>query len=153
VCTPRKPACEACPVQLRCVARALGAQERFPVKTRKLRRSSLQLWMLVARDGAGRVWLEKRPAKGIWAGLYCLPCFDDRLALRDALPAHRESELHDSPAFVHVLTHKDLHLHPVQWSGSGSAPLSAHGAWFAHDAWPALGLPAPVRKLLLAQPV
>jgi A/G-specific adenine glycosylase len=48
---------------------------------------------------------------------------------------------------VHVLTHKDLHLHPVQavlpaqWAGK-------EGAWFAAGEWPALGLPSPVRKFL-----
>ena len=150
VCTPRRPNCDACPVQVRCVAHERGEQEGFPVKTRKLRRSSQALWMLVARDDAGRVWLEKRSAKGIWAGLYCLPCFDDRQALRGALPAHRAGELHDAPAFVHVLTHKDLHLHPVDWTARDGALLSPRGAWFAEDAWPALGLPAPVRKLLAA---
>ena len=152
VCTPRRPDCGACPVRSRCVARERGEQERFPVKTRKLRRSSQALWMLVARDGAGRVWLEKRPATGIWAGLYCLPCFDDLPALRTALPAHREGELHEAPAFVHVLTHKDLHLHPVGWRSAKGAALAPRGAWFAWDAWPGLGLPAPVRKLLAESP-
>ena len=150
VCTPRKPACETCPVRSRCVARERSAQENFPVKTRKLRRSSQSLWMLVARDVAGRIWLEKRPATGIWAGLFCLPCFDDREALRAALPAHGAGEPEDAPAFVHVLTHKDLHLHPVAWRSADGAALSPRGAWFAEDAWPALGLPAPVRKLLQA---
>jgi A/G-specific adenine glycosylase len=48
-----------------------------------------------------------------------------------------------------VLTHKDLHLHPVQLA-AGARSLGAQGGWFAPDEWSALGLPAPVRKLLLA---
>ena len=31
---------------------------------------------LLARRDDGAVWLEKRPASGIWAGLYGLPVFD-----------------------------------------------------------------------------
>jgi len=41
--------------------------------------------LLLARDAAGRVWLEKRPAKGIWAGLHCLPVFYSRDELLAAL--------------------------------------------------------------------
>ncbi len=149
VCTPRKPDCGACPAAADCAGHARGEPERFPVKTRKLKRSAQSLWMLVARDAAGRVWLEKRPASGIWAGLYCLPCFDDRQALLAALPVCRsKDELHDAPAFVHVLTHKDLHLHPVGWTTQEGTRISPHGAWFDAQAWSGLGLPAPVRKLL-----
>jgi A/G-specific adenine glycosylase len=103
--------------------------------------------MLNARDPQGRIWLEKRQARGIWAGLYCLPVFEDRDALLAALaPADRQSA-RDEESFVHVLTHKDLHLHPIM-AICGSPPACGEGGWFDDHAWPALGLPAPVRKLL-----
>jgi A/G-specific adenine glycosylase len=55
----------------------------------------------------------------------------------------------DLPAFTHVLTHKDLHLHPVERpTAADETPVAGAGQWVAADAWPALGLPAPVRKLL-----
>ena len=149
VCMPRKPSCLICPVGTDCQAQLRSEQERFPVKTRKLRRTSQSIWMLVARDAQGRVWLEKRPASGIWAGLYCLPCFDNRDALGASIPMSAGDALDDAPPFVHVLTHKDLHLHPVIWKApSNKSQLSAGGAWFDEAAWQGLGLPAPVRKLL-----
>ena len=80
VCLPRQPNCLLCPVQSLCGARAQGATDRFPVKTRKLRRSAQALWLLLARRDDGAVWLEKRPARGIWAGLYGLPAFDSHAA-------------------------------------------------------------------------
>jgi A/G-specific adenine glycosylase len=46
-----------------------------------------------------------------------------------------------------VLTHKDLHIHTVFVQLPQSVTL-ASGQWVKADAWPALGLPAPVRKLL-----
>lgn len=150
VCLPRRPSCMICPVGALCVARREGEPERYPVKTRKLRRTAQSLWMLQADDGADRVWLEKRPARGIWAGLYSLPVFDSREALLAALsPAERASVV-DAPAFLHVLTHKDLHLHPVRIASEGRS-LGDTGAWFAAETWTALGLPAPVRKLLAQQ--
>jgi len=145
ICLPRNPSCLLCPVQPLCVAAREGRPEAYPVKTRKLRRSAQALWLLHARAGDGSVWLQKRPTPGVWAGLYCLPLFDSRDLLEAALPARLRRQLNDDPPFVHVLTHKDLHLHPVSLL---DAPRLEGAAWFAEDEWPKLGLPAPVRKLL-----
>jgi A/G-specific adenine glycosylase len=146
VCLTRKPSCMICPVNDLCAARREGAPERYPVKTRKLRRSSESLWMLLARDPSGRVRLEKRPARGIWAGLYCLPVFASREALLEALPASQRRSVQDEAAFLHVLTHKDLHLHPVTLA----CEAAGDEGWFGSEAWRSLGLPAPVRRLLVA---
>jgi A/G-specific adenine glycosylase len=150
VCLPRNPACLLCPVRSMCAASRESRPQAYPVKSRKLKRSSQSLWLLHAQDAHGSVWLHKRPAPGVWAGLYCMPVFDSRDALEQALPARVRGELRDSEPFLHVLTHKDLHLHPVQARVAGSAKLAGPGQWFAAGEWPALGLPAPVRKLLQA---
>jgi A/G-specific adenine glycosylase len=149
ICLPRKPTCLLCPVSDACAALREGAPERYPVKLRKLRRSSESLWMLRARDSKGRAWLEKRPARGIWAGLYSLPVFESRAALLEALPSSCNT-VQDEVPFVHALTHKDLHLHPVKVEWMGALALSDHGRWFDAHEWTELGLPAPVRKLLVA---
>lgn len=151
VCLPRNPSCLLCPVQPDCTAAREGRPESYPVKTRKLKRSAESLWLLHAQDDHGAVWLQKRPTPGVWAGLWCLPVFASRDALEQALPAGARGALVDLPPFVHVLTHKDLHLHPVQVQVP-SAWQAAEGEWFGADAWPALGLPAPVRKFLSSLP-
>jgi A/G-specific adenine glycosylase len=165
VCTPKKPQCDRCPVQAQCVATLEGAPERYPVKTRKLKRSSEQLWLLQAQTVQGDVWLTQRPQTGVWAGLYCLPVFDSFEALQAAVPASFLPQLVDGPVFKHVLTHKDLHLHAVRLVLAEALPLQVssrhaevgvnealapidNAAWFSSHDWPALGLPAPVRKLL-----
>ncbi|MDO9403009.1 MAG: A/G-specific adenine glycosylase [Polaromonas sp.] len=160
VCTLRKPRCEACPVQRICLGFASGAPERFPVKTRKLKRSAQQLSLLWAERADGAVWLERRPATGIWGGLYCLPVFDGEATLQAAVSPGLRDTLQPVTPFVHVLTHKDLYLFPMRLHlsvGAGSplnpevrdaAASTAGGAWFAADVWPGLGLPAPIRKLL-----
>ena len=150
VCLPRKADCDACPVQSLCMAHREGDPQRYPVKTRKLKRSSESLWLLWAHNKAGEVWLEKRPDQGVWASLYCLPVFDSAQALTGTLADGQEAQ-HD-PAFVHVLTHKDLHLHPVRTRMARvvSKPLRAgvEGAWMGRAQWQGLGMPAPIRKLL-----
>jgi A/G-specific adenine glycosylase len=150
LCLPRNPACLLCPLHGVCTAAAQGTPEAYPIKSRKLKRSSQSLWLLHAQDADGSVWLHKRPAPGVWAGLYCMPVFDSRDALEQALTARLLGELHEREPFLHVLTHKDLHLHPVQARVAASTTLAGPGQWFAAHEWPALGLPAPVRRLLQA---
>jgi A/G-specific adenine glycosylase len=151
VCTPKKPQCTQCPVAGACVAKAEAQPEAYPVKTRKLKRSSEQLWLLHAFTPQGDVWLMQRPQSGVWAGLYCLPVFESFEALLTALPAKHHVKLQDGTVFKHVLTHKDLHLHPVQLPLSSAVKFGAsmgEGQWVSKRDWPSRGLPAPVRKLL-----
>ncbi len=164
LCTLRKPACLVCPVRLTCRGFAGGAPEKYPVKTKKLKRSSQNLALLWAQRPDGSVWLERRPATGIWGGLYCLPVFESEEELRAFLPAVLDRRTELLAPVKHVLTHKDLHLIPVLAgftvrqkmpgrkvaSTVASEPdgVEIYGAWFARDEWPGLGLPAPIRKLL-----
>ena len=155
VCLARKPRCMVCPLDSLCVARRDGDPERYPVRTRKLKRTAESWWLLLAVDEDQRVWLERRPARGIWAGLYCLPVSANRADLLQQLPGGAALMAQDLPVFLHVLTHKDLHLHPVRLDGITPADMAleegAAGGWYAADQWQALGLPAPVRKLLEGQ--
>jgi len=151
VCTPKKPQCTQCPLADACVAKAEGQPEAYPVKTRKLKRTSEQLWLLNAVTRQGDVWLMQRSQTGVWAGLYCLPVFESFDALLAALPAKHHAQLQDGLVFKHVLTHKDLHLHEVQLNLPYAVKLGAamgDGQWVANTAWPSLGLPAPIRKLI-----
>ncbi|MEK9803312.1 MAG: A/G-specific adenine glycosylase, partial [Curvibacter sp.] len=79
---------------------------------------------------------------------YCLELFDSLEALQAAVPVAYRERLQVLPVFTHVLTHKDLHLHPVRVQLPARVRLSEAGDWQAAGDWPALGLPAPVRRLL-----
>lgn len=149
VCLPRKPLCGQCPLQQQCRAQAQGDAERFPVRTRKLVRQSQSWWLLLLQDETGSVWLQRRPPRGIWAGLHCPPVFAQRQELLNCASQCPGVEMTESPPFLHVLTHRDLHLHVVDaripdrldWPDD-------HGSWHGPTTWVGLGLPAPVRKLL-----
>ena len=73
----------------------------------------------------------------------------ERQALMDRIPQEMLPGILEMPAVLHVLTHRDLHLHPVQ-VGAPRLPLLSEedGSWFERAQWQQLGLPAPVRKLL-----
>ena len=146
LCQPRKVQCDICPLQGLCVARAGGQPLTYPVKTRKLKRSSATLWLLWAVNAQGQVWLHKRPARGIWAGLFSLPVFEDEAGLLQACPEGRQAR-YIAP-WKHVLTHRDLHLHPVQMQVDAGQSPQSEGRWVDASSWPQLGLPAPIRSLL-----
>ncbi len=153
ICTTRQPRCLLCPVQALCLGLAGGTPEKYPVRTRTLKRSALSLSLLWAQQADGSVWLERRAAPGIWGGLYCFPAFASEEALLARLPARLQTRLTAIQPFVHVLTHKDLCLSPMLLELSAreakAATWPGDGAWFAPPAWSDLGLPAPIRKLLV----
>ena len=121
VCTIRRPACDACPLDATCQGRATGAPEKFPVKTRKLKRSkraSVLLWL----QHKDRVWLVRRADSGVWAQLWSLPEFDAAVALERSVKDW-PGTLEWMAPFKHVLTHFDWMLQPLrlQWHGAVSA--------------------------------
>ena len=148
VCVPRQPQCMHCPVGLSCEARRSGDVERFPVKTRKVRRSSQALWLLWARQSPGQIWLSRRPTNGIWAALYSFPAYSSLADLLGTLPEPLRQHASPGEPFLHVLTHRDLYLHPVTVDWTGPDSPGGEGAWYAPAQWAVLGLPAPVRQLL-----
>ena len=148
ICLPKKPACLVCPVRQDCVAAAVGDPQRYPVRTRTLKRSTQAIWLLWVQTADGAVWLDKRPTPGVWAGLHCLPLFDSEDALVSQVPAALRSGLQALPVFTHVLTHKDLYLHTWQLRAPDRSLAWGAGQWISADRWPEVGLPAPIRKLL-----
>lgn len=148
VCLPKKPACLLCPVRQDCAAAAAGDPQRYPVRTRTLKRSAQSIWLLWVQGDDGAVWLDKRPTPGVWAGLHCLPLFDSEDGLLGQIPARLRGRVEALPVFTHVLTHKDLYLHTWQLRVSDRSVDWGAGQWIGADVWPDVGLPAPIRKLL-----
>jgi A/G-specific adenine glycosylase len=158
VCLARSPDCLLCPVRVDCVAARTGTQERYPVKTRKLKRSQRENWWLWLQWGR-RHWLVQRPERGVWAGLWCLPESGSALEV-DTWTAAGPGGVEPLPTFRHVLTHFDWTLHPVRWvlpvrttraEASRLGRAAGAGRWFDTDSALALGLPSPVRRLLLQE--
>jgi A/G-specific adenine glycosylase len=159
LCSARRPACDACPLAGLCVARQQGRPEAYPVKTRKLKRGAREHVLLWLTHGDA-LWLVQRPQTGVWAGLWTLPEFDRAESLW-ALAADWPGEGRELPAVQHALTHFDWTLRPVHWplpARLGAAPLRRieavlpAGRWVARADALAMGLPAPIRRLLEAGP-
>ena len=159
LCSAKSPACLLCPVQANCVAQRLGQAERFPVKTRKLKRSQREnLWLWLSWKS--QIFLVQRPHTGVWAGLWSLPEFAPQAEF-DSFTPDWPGEAEHLPSFSHTLTHLDWTLHPIRWTlpaRLGKARVDAitgpfcsattASRWCRLEDALAMGLPAPLRKLL-----
>ncbi len=163
VCLARAPSCLICPAHGLCAAAAAGDPERYPVKTRTLKRGAREhVWLWLA--WCDRIWLTRRPDRGVWAGLWSLPEIDSPARL-DALTVGWPGQAETLPSFTHTLTHLDWTLHPVRralpagLSADQAGTLlrqlaealgtsASDGRWFTLDEARAAGLPAPLRRLL-----
>lgn len=73
ICTPRAPACGACPWSMSCKARARGIQETLPRKAPK-RSKPLRFGLVyLARREDGAWLLERRPDSGLLGGMLGWP--------------------------------------------------------------------------------
>jgi len=148
LCSTRAPECQACPVATLCRARRDGTAERYPLKTRRLVRTRRENWWLWL-EWRGRVWLQRRPDRGVWGGLWTLPLHDDEPAL-DAIALALGARLDSLPVIEHALTHFDWVLHPrrAKLSRKPAAVLLGAGRWVARADLAEVALPAPLRRLL-----
>ena len=73
VCVPRRPACEACPLQSQCLAHAHHTTAQRPVKKPKAPVREVRAVAAVLRDQENRLLLVQRPPQGLLGGLWSLP--------------------------------------------------------------------------------
>jgi A/G-specific adenine glycosylase len=155
VCVRSKPLCVACPVQQDCVAKAKGLQAQLPAPKPRKARVQREAHVVIAVEPGGAVLLERRPASGIWGGLWSFPQFDDD----DQASAWIGTELGPAgtprawPPYKHAFTHFDLTLHPLVL-GPVVAALRVADAdrycWYDPGKPAEVGLAAPVTALIKA---
>lgn len=138
ICTSRSPACAICPLMADCRARGRADIERLPVKPPKKakpHRHGLAWWI----EQDGRVWLVRRPDKGMLGGMRALPGGD----WTETRP--RESGI---VSVDHGFTHFDLTLALVRRERPPEVrDAAAEGEWWPISALDAAGLPTLYRKL------
>jgi A/G-specific adenine glycosylase len=154
LCTRSRPRCNACPVATGCVALRDGTIAELPERKPARAKPTRETTMLIVRDASGRVLLERRPPVGVWAQLWSVPEAPDsataKRVLRECFAALADDAIALDP-FVHTFSHYHLRVRPLLIAGVASPHVAdGESGWFAREEWTALGLPAPVRKLLEA---
>ena len=152
LCTRSKPKCEDCPLRGGCIAYAQGNPKDYPGKKPKktLPEKSVQLLML--RNPAGDLLLQQRPAQGIWGGLWSFPELAMDVDAKEYAEDHygKVIELEEWNSYRHTFSHYHLDITPVliQLAKSPRAIGEAATHWYNPHQPDALGLAAPVKKLL-----
>ena len=153
LCTRSRPRCGDCPVANTCVAQREGLQAQLPTAKPRKTVPQRSLGMLVIR-AAGRVLLERRPASGIWGGLYSLPemlegesaeaCALRRFGLYSA-------DWQAQAILRHSFTHFHLSIQPWLYAQAGALHVVHDDSllWASQDELATIGLPTPIRKLLV----
>ncbi|MEO7560676.1 MAG: A/G-specific adenine glycosylase [Nitrosospira sp.] len=156
VCTRGKPKCMACPLQRDCIALRDNCVDRLPAPRprRPLPERETVLLMLMKQ---GKVLLEKRPATGIWGGLWCLPempVSEDAIAYCIRHFGMKVKPLAPMPPLDHTFTHFRLRIHPqplqvVSYPTVIKAQEQDETIWLTLDDALKAAIPTPVRKLLM----
>jgi A/G-specific adenine glycosylase len=154
VCTRCRPACTVCPMTTICIAAREGRQAEFPGAKQRRARKAREATLLIAEAGdetALAVLLERRPAPGIWGGLWSPPQFDDEsTALEWCGRELGRIELRERLEPIdHAFTHFDLRLNPVRVRCERSLEVreAEDRLWYALNAPPRVGLPQPIVQL------
>lgn len=150
LCTRNKPACPRCPIQTHCLAFRLDKTEALPAPRPKRTLPIRQCCMLALRNGEGAFYLQKRPAVGVWGGLWSFPEFGQEAELHDWCKDRGIDTrvLERLPERRHTFTHFHLDYLPV----TARTPMPLRVEEDAQARWRKRGeenaLPAPVRRLM-----
>jgi A/G-specific adenine glycosylase len=156
VCTARAPHCERCPVLETCAALAQGRVAALPAPRPRRTVPHRRTAMLVLRNG-GDVLLQKRPAVGVWSGLWCFPELgsgDDPARVAMRLYGCEVAGIERLGLLRHGFTHFTLDIEPVVARVRRVAPRAAQPGvvWMPVEEAVGAAVPVPVRKLLRALP-
>jgi A/G-specific adenine glycosylase len=155
VCTRSDPSCVLCPLQSDCVALREGRIAELPESRPGKPLPERRTLMLLLHDG-GKVLLVRRPPTGVWSGMWSLPEVADHDEARDFIAAHSAADFEDNVPLAlieHTFSHYRLHIAPLLWRAATPPARIGDNAgqrWQPLDALDEVGLPAPVRKLLLS---
>jgi A/G-specific adenine glycosylase len=153
ICTRARPGCDQCPLRAQCVALRTERVEALPApRPRRARPLRRETWLLALNHH--HVLLERRPAQGLWGGLWALPRLDTARGARDAaqrLLGAAPVQLRTRPAFEHGFTHFRLRVRPIECEFATRPPIGPTGTrWIAFTQALRVAQPAPVTRLLRA---
>ena len=152
VCTRSRPRCAGCPLAQGCAARLQERIDVLPTPRPKKVRPQRSTVMLLIEHG-GRLMMEKRPAPGIWGGMWSFPEVDAADKAMQACLSQFGAEVRaidQMTPIEHGFTHFSLTISPLlcrveQRQFQAEMPGRA---WLGLDEVMQYPIPVPVRKLV-----
>jgi A/G-specific adenine glycosylase len=157
LCTRSKPRCTDCPVARGCQAYQSATISEYPGKKPRKVLPKRKTIMLLLSNEHDEIILQQRPPTGLWGGLWSLPEADCALRKDSLKKWCREQlqfvlqDMQAWPGLRHTFSHFQLDIIPVHIRGefmNSSIMDSANTVWYNTRHPDALGLAAPVKKLL-----
>ena len=145
---PAEPRCGDCPLAASCRARASGTQGQIPRPKARAKVMRLHVAVIVIRDREGRIRLEQRGEKGLWAGLWQPPTIEQARAIPEsevaALAAMRgggaPQRVGGVGQFTHQLTHRYLAVTVYAAAAVACRVKAKAGTWADAGQLASLGL-------------
>ena len=149
VCTRTAPRCEACPVRTGCTARKANQTAEIPApRPRRALPQKTVTWLLLLDHG--QILLEKRPAPGIWGGLWSFPEAPSKdlegHCLRSFACDVQSTKTLDT--LEHGFTHFRLRIHPLLCQVTRKPTVQSPASlWIDVGDVSEAAVPSPVRTL------
>ena len=153
-CTRSKPRCTECPLNKKCIAFTENRVAELPQKKPAKKIPTRHTVMLVLLNNQNEVFLSRRPAKGVWSGMWSLPEVADLDEVQPLLQQRvKNIDANNTalPEFQHTFSHYHLMIKPYYWRDLQARHRIAETdstRWQALNKLDSVGLPAPVKKLL-----
>lgn len=149
LCSRSKPHCQECPLQSDCQAFASDRVKELPHGKPKTTKPTKQTFMLLIKNQQDAFLLQQNPPSGIWGSLWC-PAQVERLENEHNIGGLNVETLETLPILKHTFSHFHLEITPVLCRPKGHSNNIADDKqiWYKTNSEQALGLAAPVKKLL-----
>jgi A/G-specific adenine glycosylase len=152
ICSRSRPQCGFCPFSQACAAHRNGRESAYPARKPRKTLPIKSTIFIMLKNPLGEILLEKRPMEGIWGGLWSFP----ECSTVDDIPLFSQQYLNNStPKFYtwqslrHTFTHFHLDITPVLMPIAADQTVALKNIlWYNSNQPPALGLAAPVARLL-----
>lgn len=156
ICIPGNPRCDECPVQRCCRSFAQGRQQEFPSKKKK---SAVKVVALAAGIiiHHGEFLLQRRPAKGLLAGMWEFPMVElqsdaDAATAEAALGQRIGQEVKLGQKFadiVHIFSHRrwEVAFYICSMVAVGVLPTVPETRWVQKEEFPQILFAGPHRKV------
>ncbi len=154
VCTPAKPKCGVCPWQKECRAFKAGMAEILPRRSPKEARPQRYGTVFWLEDAKGRVFLRKRPEKGLLGGMTEVPSteWQEKQTKMPAIirqaPVAKIQWQPFAGKVRHVFSHFSLELTILRGRQRGTGKPIQGGFWVQGKDMEEQALPSVMRKVV-----
>lgn len=151
VCTPKNPACTACPLKQNCASFKNKTTAHYPSPKPKKDKPQKTAKCIIFASPQQQLFLEKRPNQGIWGGLWSFPEYTGTYqTMTDWCLSHyglKVKSIKRLAKIKHEFTHFTFLMSPVLCQLE-HVPSSSKGQWFSQAQAMQKGIPAPIKKII-----